>query len=384
MSKLTQAEKLIDEMDLDGWFFISNGGSDVHASLLTGGLLSHARSSFMITPPGEPNTILIARLEYEMVERRVRELGLDIDVYPFKTSEEELELIRGAFHGKNEVALNYAELESGFLTETYIPGTDILKYGEYQNLKNFLPEITFVSAQSLIFNLRMRKTVEEIKDHEKAVKLTIAILDDLPNFMEKEMTEKELAAEIEYRIAKDAKKGFETIVATGPGSADPHYMPRKKKVAEGVLLIDMGIKVGLCASDITRTFYIGKPSEDFVEAYEAVYEAKEAAERILKAGAHNKKVAQVARDKFTELGYDHEKLFIHGLGHPIGINVGGIGPGLTIRASEDAVLVENSIYTIEPGLYWQGKYGIRLEDDYVIKKNGNQCFAKASRDVTTI
>ncbi|MHA2294867.1 MAG: M24 family metallopeptidase [Candidatus Hodarchaeales archaeon] len=385
MTKLAQAEQLIDDKNLDGWFFISSSGSDVHTRLLTGGLASHARASFMITPPGETNTILIYRLEFDMMERKVNELGVDFDVLPIKNIEEEINCIKGVFQGKDIVAVNYIEPDNGFLSKDYISGTDVLRHGEYLMLVNLFPDVFFVPARPLICDLRTKKSLEEINNLEEAVKLATVILEDVPNFLQKkDITEKDLAADIEYRASKEAEVAFGTIVATGPGSADPHYNPQKKKIKEGVLLIDMGVRVGICSCDITRTLYLGTPPRDFVQAYEAVYDAKEAAVTALKAGSRNKDVAQVARNKFTELGYDHEKLFIHGLGHPIGIDVGDIGPRLSVQASKEAILEENSIYTIEPGLYWKEKYGIRLEDDYVIKRDSNKCFAKAPREIITI
>ncbi|MCG3224852.1 MAG: M24 family metallopeptidase, partial [Candidatus Heimdallarchaeota archaeon] len=126
-------------------------------------------------------------------------------------------------------------------------------------------------------------------------------------------------------------------------------------------------------SDITHTYWIGKkPPDNILRAYEAVDKAKEAAFNKIKAGVLSSDVEDVVRAKFEEYGYDHEKLFIHSTGHSLGLETHDIGIGIAKSTPDrpSKQLLENSIITVEPGLYFQGEFGIRLEDDVVVRKDG--------------
>ena len=163
---------------------------------------------------------------------------------------------------------------------------------------------------------------------------------------------------------------FPSIIATGAHSADPHHNTSDKKIKEGALLIDSGLKIDQMCSDITWTVWVGKkPSDDFLKAYSILYESKEIANKYFIDDSPANLPAIKCRDYLEEKGYDHKKLFFHGLGHSLGFEAHDIGPRVSWKVSKDFKLKENMVYTNEPGLYWKGEWGVRLEDDIIIGKD---------------
>ena len=161
------------------------------------------------------------------------------------------------------------------------------------------------------------------------------------------------------------KPAFDSIVVSGKKTSFPHALPTKDKI-EDILLIDIGaVYEGYC-SDITRTFLL-KDDEEMRKIYNLVYEAKKVAEEHLKEGISAKQIDNIVREFFG----DYKDLFIHSLGHGVGLEVHE-EPRLSIKLKDDEniVLKEGMVVTIEPGLYLKNKFGVRIEDLYLVKKNG--------------
>ncbi|MBA7476788.1 Aminopeptidase YpdF [subsurface metagenome] len=243
------------------------------------------------------------------------------------------------------------------------------------------PQTEFISAVPIIVNLRSVKSSEELNDLRNVCKATIEILDTIPDWVKVGMTEKEIKAKIEYEYMKLGKPSFGAIVATGAHSADPHHNTSMKKIEQGVLLIDTGLQIDEMCSDITWTFWVGKhPTEEFIHAYHALYESKQVANKYFTDGTPNNMSAKKCREYLSEEGYDHEKLFIHGLGHALGFEAHDIGGRISWKMPDKYKLKENMVYTNEPGLYWLGKWGIRLEDDIIIGKNECEQVTSVSKE----
>ncbi|CAB3288824.1 Peptidase M24 [Methanocaldococcus lauensis] len=241
-----------------------------------------------------------------------------------------------------------------------------LKYidKEYKIISNKIKEMRMIKDKD---EIELIKKAAEISD--KAMNWVLNNLDDV-----KDLNEYELAAEIEYIMKKNGsiKPAFDSIVVSGKKTSFPHALPTKDKI-EDILLIDIGaVFEGYC-SDITRTFLL-KDDEEMKKIYNLVYEAKKVAEEYLKEGITAKQLDSIVKEF---LG-DYEKLFIHSLGHGVGLEVHE-EPRLSnkLKDNEDVILKEGMIITIEPGLYLKNKFGIRIEDLYLIKKNGFEKLSKA-------
>ncbi|MBF5060115.1 M24 family metallopeptidase [Candidatus Neptunochlamydia vexilliferae] len=179
----------------------------------------------------------------------------------------------------------------------------------------------------------------------------------------------DIAREFEFYVKKEGAEAlsFEPIVAFGPNSALPHHLSSTRKLKKGdLVLIDIGVVLNGYASDMTRSFFFGQGKKRLKEIHKTVLAAHKAALKECKAGTKVAKLDQAARNV---MGKD-EKLFVHALGHGIGLDVHEY-PRVSDKV-RDVKLEEGMVITIEPGLYIPGLGGVRHEDMVVITKTGHR------------
>lgn len=202
------------------------------------------------------------------------------------------------------------------------------------------------------------------------IKLACKAADDafislLPRIKEG-MSENEVAAELEYLMRLNGASGtsFPTIVAFGKNSSVPHHETGADRLCFGdIVLIDFGCKVNGYCSDCTRTFLFGDDNKhgEFKTAYRHVLKAHMLVKEKLKSGDSGVIADGYARDYLKEQGLD--KYFTHSLGHGIGINVHE-SPYLSPKSSN--ILFDGMVFSDEPGVYFAGKFGIRIEDTVML------------------
>lgn len=255
-----------------------------------------------------------------------------------------------------------------------------LTWSQYQSIETKMRQRKIVNIGDLIIDYRGVKDDDEIKLIRKCVRIAERALTELVNgglkyFIGK--TEKQIASDLEYsmRSLGADRQGFELngiIVASGPNSASCHHLPSNRKVhRHEPLLIDWGAELDGYRSDITRTLFMGNVPSKFIDIYETVLAAHKAGVAAMKAGVHCQTVAKAAWDVVRDDGYGDK--IIHGLGHGLGMNVHerpGFGNGIKPRNGKDVVLRKNMVMTIEPGIYYDGLGGVRIEDDYVVTAKG--------------
>jgi Xaa-Pro dipeptidase len=364
MNKFERAQEILKELNGDGWLIISSEDSDVNSRFLLG-VESHARHYIYVAADGN-HYVLAVTMETAMIEKSLKNNGIKAKVESYD-SKDELKSKLKPIINMPRVALNFGE---NLLTEKGTAYADYLRVGDYFAVKDLAPTTEFFSSAPIIYELRCIKSQEELKDLRNVCKATIEILESIPDLVQKGMTEQELKAEIEYRYMKLGRPSFPAIVGSGANAADPHHNTSSKKIEEGVLLIDTGLQIDQMCSDLTWTYWVGNhPSEDFLKVYEVIYNSKEVANKYLINNTPNCLPAQKCREYLAEKGFDHEKLFFHGFGHSLGFEAHDVGARINWKMPEEFTLKENMVYTSEPGLYWRGKWGIRLEDDVIIGKN---------------
>ncbi|KKK42762.1 MAG: Xaa-Pro dipeptidase [Candidatus Lokiarchaeum sp. GC14_75] len=364
MNKFEKAQKILEELGVDGWLIICNEDSDVNSRFLLG-VESHAKHYIYIATDGK-HRIISVEMEAPMIERSLKNNGINVKIESYSSLQELSSKLRDLIN-KKRIALNFGE---NVLNENGTSYADYLRVGDYFSVKELAPESEFFSAAPIIKELRSVKSQEELNDLRNVCKATIEILETLPDIIKTGMTEREIKAEIEYQYMKLGSPSFPAIVATGAHSADPHHNSSMKKIETGVLLIDTGLQIDNMCSDITWTLWVGKtPSEEFLKAYNALYESKEIANNFFIDNTPNNVPAIKCREHLAKRGFDHEKLFFHGFGHSLGFETHDIGPRISWKIAEEYKLKENMVYTSEPGLYWRDKWGIRLEDDIIIGKD---------------
>ncbi len=230
------------------------------------------------------------------------------------------------------------------------------------------PKAEMVPTEDLIEDLRIIKDEEEIELIVRSLRLTESALRTLWDALAPGMTEKAAAWAIERAIREGGGQAvsFPPIVAGGPNAALPHAVPTKRQIGTGEsLILDLGAKLDLYCSDMTRTWVAGVPHPKLREIYKIVREAQQAAQEAIRAGADSVAVDSTARDLIRNAGYGDN--FGHGLGHGVGLAVHE-KPGL--RRIEPVVLEENMIVTVEPGIYLPGFGGVRLENMVRVTKSG--------------
>jgi len=228
--------------------------------------------------------------------------------------------------------------------------------------RTFLSEV----AAPLVEPLRWVKDEDELALMSEAALLGCRLFEELLGFIRPGLREIDVAAELEHRARQLGAEGmsFETIVASGPRSALPHGrasdapLPRR-----GFLTLDFGVILRGYCSDMTRTVFLGKPTDGERAAYEAVREAQQAGVAAVAAGASCGEVDEAARAVLRKAGL--AEAFTHSTGHGVGLE---IHESPRIAAGQTARLLAGMVVTIEPGVYLAGRYGIRIEDMVAVRR----------------
>ena len=238
---------------------------------------------------------------------------------------------------------------------------------------------TFLSAlpAPLVEPLRRIKDEDELSIMVDAAMVGSKLFEQILGFIRPGIQEIEVAAELEYQARLLGAEGmsFDTIVASGVRSALPHgkastaLLPRK-----GFLTLDFGVILKGYCSDMTRTVYLGKPRSKERDTYNAVLEAQEAAVAAVSSGVSSGEVDEAARSILRREGL--AEAFSHSTGHGVGLEIHEsprIGAGQTTR------LMSGMVVTIEPGVYFAGQYGIRIEDMVAVTATGGQVLTPAPK-----
>ena len=200
----------------------------------------------------------------------------------------------------------------------------------------------------------------EIENIEKALQIAEK------SFMELEFTgtEVELAAQLEYnmRINGSERASFESIMASGPRTSLPHGTPSLNKV-ESPILVDWGAVYNNYSSDTTRTIIETERQE---EIFNIVLDAQKTAIKAIKPGIRFCEIDTAARDVITEYGYGDK--FIHSTGHGVGLE---IHEKPNLSKNDEAKLEKGMVITVEPGIYLEGEFGVRIEDMVLVKNHAS-------------
>ncbi len=245
----------------------------------------------------------------------------------------------------------------------------------YDGLKGLGREL--IDLTSEFSSIRRKKDLEEAHTIEEAARIASAAFKDTLSSFLSGMTERVFAARMEYEMRlKGAEGGWggqDFIVASGQRSALPHGRPEDKIIerAENVL-VDFGARHKGYVSDITRSFSWGEPPQWVLDAHELLSEAQSEAASLLEPGRPTSEIDAAARKVIERAGFGD--LFIHSLGHGIGLE---LHEPPTLSPRSDEVIAVGDVVTVEPGIYFPRKGGVRLEDDYYISPEKTLCLTRS-------
>jgi len=236
-------------------------------------------------------------------------------------------------------------------------------------IKDLLGKYSWSSLNSETSRFRKIKSKEEIRHMKKAAEIADQTFEALLEEQLIGKTEIELASRIDLLLKEFGASDtpFETMVASGPNSANPHHFPSKRQIKEkDIVIFDYGAKYKGYCSDISRTVAIKKAPEGSKKVYDIVKSALTKSKEIVKAGIEARQIDKKARDVIVDEGYGEN--FKHRVGHGIGLDAHE-EPYLTGENREK--IKKGMTFTIEPGIYLKGRYGIRIEDDiYTLEEEG--------------
>ena len=259
----------------------------------------------------------------------------------------------------------------------------VLPYFEYTKLKGALTNAKeLIGLDGDIDKIRQIKDSGEAKMLQKAALIGDKVFSHIIDFIKPGMKETEVSTELEYTMKKLGAKGpsFETIVGSGHRSAMCHGTATENVLKKGdALVMDFGVIYQNYCSDMTRTIFIGEPSEELKEIYGIVLEAQKAALDGIVSGMSGIKADKIARDIIAKAGYGDN--FGHSLGHGVGIE---IHEDPRLSTSSIDILEDGMVFSIEPGIYVDGLGGVRIEDMVMLVDGKLRNFTTSPKDIIII
>ncbi len=325
------------------------------------------RLTCLIIPADGAPSLVVPRLEAPLARNELGELADDVELLAWHETDDPFELVarrlgaRGGDGASRRVAV-----------EDQMWARFVLR------LQRALPGAERVTAGEVLAELRRRKSPDEIERLRYAADSADAAIVSITSERLSGRTE----AEVEQRIrALLVDAGHEqadfAIVASGPNSASPHHIPGSRRIEPGdAVVLDIGGSRDGYRSDTTRTAFVGQPPDEFRELYRVLHAAQQAAFEAVRPGVAARDVDRAARGVITDAGYG--EAFIHRTGHGIGM-----------ETHEEPYVVESNAeplevgdaFSVEPGIYLEGRWGARIEDIVVCTESGGERLNRSSREM---
>ena len=283
------------------------------------------------------------------------------------------------YDAEHSLAASLSELLAGCKSvgaeELSLPHGDWLRWEERLGIR-------LSPCETIFQELRAVKTPYELESIIAAQRIAEAALEEVLGLLRPGMSERELAAELTYRMLLHGGEGnsFDPIAITGKKTSMPHGVPGDEIIREGdFVTMDFGcLKNGYC-SDMTRTVAIGHASDEMRRVYDTVLEAQLAGIAVARAGVPGAEIHNAGAKVIADAGYG--AYFGHGFGHSLGLE---IHESPRASAAWTQPLPEGVIVTAEPGIYLPGKFGVRIEDMIYLTADGCRNLTKAPKELIII
>lgn len=341
-------------------------GTGPDFAYLTGSWVSsHERLTVLVVP--QRGTAWIAAPNTDITDIKAAPVGeLDVELRGWNDGENPYKLaLHGAGDGLGKVALGQS-----------LTADHVLRF------QDLLPRASYELATYALAELFTRKDEAEIAELRKAGRAIDAVHAQVPQLLQAGRTEAEVAHELEKLILREHSVIDFVIVGSGPNGANPHHSFSDRVLAEGEpVVVDIGgtLPSGY-HSDCTRTYVVGgdmsKAPQDFQDAYAVLADAQAAGRAAAHPGSTAADIDAIVRQAISAAGWGD--YFVHRTGHGIGLST---HEEPFIMEGNDLALEEGMAFSIEPGIYLEGKWGMRLEDIVVLTNDGYESLNQAPRDV---
>lgn len=237
----------------------------------------------------------------------------------------------------------------------------------------------YINGAHIFEELRILKDEQEAEYMAKAGEIADRAYEEIVKFIKPGITERDISNKLKELLIElgGEELAFDPIVASGSNSSKPHYNDDKRVIQEqDLVVLDFGCRYKGYCSDTSRTVFIGEPTEEQKKVYEICLRATTEAKKAVREGITAEEVDKVARDIITKEGYG--QYFINRTGHGIGL---AVHEAPYIKEGNKQVLKTGMCFSIEPGIYIPGKFGMRIEDIVMVEGDGARVFNNSNRDM---
>lgn len=306
------------------------------------------RLTLLVTTVAGDTTLFVPELERARAE--AAPLPDDVTIVSFAETEEPYPLVAGVLDGTKRLGVG-DRLWSMFLLQ----------------LQSAVPDAGWVPATTVTKHLRMRKSPPEVDALRRAGQAIDRVHQQVPSLLRPGRTEEEVGRDIADLIVSEGHSVVNfVIVGSGPNGASPHHETGSRAIEDGdSVVVDIGGTLDAYCSDCTRNYVVGAPSEKYSKAHTALETAQKAACDFVRPGVTAEAVDAAARDVLADAGY--AEYFVHRTGHGIGLEE---HEDPYIVTGNDTVLEPGMAFSIEPGIYLPGQFGMRIEDIVVVTEDG--------------
>lgn len=277
-------------------------------------------------------------------------------------------------------AFERAELDY-VLSEKVIAVNDGIRAIDLIDMRSLI-KAEYVNKAIIFEELRLRKDEEEAGYMTKAGEIADKAFEEIIKFIKPGASEREIANKIKELLIElgGEELSFDPIVASGPNSSKPHYNGDRRIIEErDLVVLDFGCRYKGYCSDTSRTVFVGEPTEEQKKVYEICLRATTEAKKAVREGITAEEVDKVARDIITKEGYG--QYFINRTGHGIGL---AVHEAPYIKGGNKQILKTGMCFSIEPGIYIPGKFGMRIEDIVMVDGDSARVFNNSNRNMIIV
>lgn len=308
---------------------------------------------------------IIPQLYYEEAREK---LGSEAKIYVWSDSDGFLS------------AVNLAKNEYGIMTMT-IGVNDGVRAVDLLDMKGCL-DVNFANGMSILERMRLIKNEEERDFLRKAAEIADKVMGETIKYIRPGLLERDISNRIKELFIECGGQGlaFDSIVASGPNTSRPHYNKDDRRIEEkDIIILDFGCRYSGFCSDISRTVFVGEPTEEQRKIFDIVVRANTNAEELVKPGVTAEQVDLAARSVIRDAGYGD--CFLNRTGHGIGM---AVHEGPYIKEGNNQILEPGMSFSVEPGIYIAGRFGMRVEDIVLVSENGREVLNKYTKDIIIV